>query len=104
MGTIYLTKMGTGDPAKGGVKEQFHTGEEIISHAEELLAKELGQDLAFYAGLEEVMVRREVGEDTVYGYVDKSGNQVNFTEDMKLKAAIAVHNVNGHFFEATPVR
>lgn len=104
MGTIYLTKMGTGDLAKGGVKEQFHTGEEIISHAEELLAKELGQDLAFYAGLEEVVVRREVGEDTVYGYVDKSGNQVNFTEDMKLKAAVAVHNVNGHFFEATPIR
>ena len=44
-----------------------------------------------------------VGENTVWGYVDQSGNRVDFTEDLKLKAAIAVLNVNGHFFEATPI-
>jgi hypothetical protein len=106
METTYLTKMSAGklDSPKGGkIIEQRHTRGEIISRAEELLSKELGQELATYAELEEVGIRGKVGEDTVYGYVDVSGNRVDFTEDLKLKAAIAVLNVNGHFFEATPI-
>lgn len=47
--------------------------------------------------------RGGVGEATVYGYVDKSKKRVEFTEDMKLQAAIAVMNISGHYFEATPI-
>lgn len=83
--------------------EEQHTRSEIISHAEELLAKELAQDLAAFAELEEVGVRGNVGEDTIYGYVNTSGKKIEFTEEMKFKAAIAVLNLNGHFFEATPI-
>jgi hypothetical protein len=77
-------------------------GSEIISRAEEVLAKELSQDLATYAELEEKAKRGTAGEDTVWGYVNKTGDTVDFTEEMKFKAAIAVLNLNGHLFEATP--
>lgn len=105
MELTYLTKMSVGrmgSPSGKKIVEEQHTRSEIISLAEELLAKELSQDLATYAGLEEVAKRR-VGEDTVYGFVDASGKNVDFTEDLKLRAAIAVLNVNGHFFEASPI-
>lgn len=103
---MYLTKMSAGQhgsPEGDAIIEQRHTRGEIISHAEELLAKQLGQDLATYASLEEVGMRGNVGENTVYGYVDTAGNKIDFTEEMKFKAAIAVLNLNGHFFEATPI-
>jgi hypothetical protein len=106
METTYVTKMSAGkmsSPTGSKIIEQRHTGSEIISRAEEVLAKELGQDLADYAELEEVCSRRAVGENTVWSYVDKTGNNVDFNETRKLKAAIAVLNVNGHYFEATPV-
>jgi hypothetical protein len=106
METMYVTKMSAGKlgtPSGDRIIEQHHTGSEIISRAEEVLAKELGQDLADYAELEEVCSRGAVGENTVWGYIDKSGNHVNFSEDLKLKAAIAVLSVNGHYFEATPI-
>jgi hypothetical protein len=90
-------------PEGDKIIEQQHTRREIISRAEELLAKQLGQDLATYAKLEEVGMRGRAGEDTVYGYVDTSGKKVDFSETLKLKAAIAVLNTNGHFFEATPI-
>lgn len=103
---MYLTKMSAGQPGSpegDAIIEQRHTRGEIICHAEELLAKQLGQDLATYAKLEEVGTRGNVGEETIYGYVDPAGKKVDFTEDMKFKAAIAVLNLNGHFFAATPV-
>jgi hypothetical protein len=105
METTYITRMSAGkmsSPTGSKIIEQRHTGSEIISRAEEVLAKELGQDLADYAGLDEVCTRA-VGEATVWGYVDQSGNNVEFSEDLKLKAAIAVLSVNDHFFEATPI-
>ena len=105
METTYLTKMSSGKQSSPGNKiiERHHTRREIISRAEELLAKEFGEDLATYAELEEVGMRGRIGEDTVYGYVDTSGKQIDFTETLKLKAAINVLNLNGHFFEATPI-
>lgn len=102
----YKTKMSSGrqgTPEGNKIIEQRHTHSEIISRAEALISKELGQDLAAYAQLEEVGTRGRVGEVTVYGYVNKSGNKVEFTDELKLKAAIAVLNLNGHFFEATPI-
>jgi hypothetical protein len=106
METIYKTRKSVGkmsSPTGSNIIEQVHTRSEIISHAEEALAKALGQDLADYAELDEVCTRK-AGEDTVWGYVDKSGNKVEFTEDLKLKAAVAVFNINDHFFEATPIK
>ena len=105
METTYLTKMSSGKQSSPGNKiiERHHTRREIISRAEELLAKEFGEDLATYAELEEVGMRGRIGEDTVYGYVDTSGKRIEFTETLKLKTAIAVLNLNGHFFEATPM-
>jgi hypothetical protein len=106
MDQVYLTRMSAGRPGTpegDKIIEQRHTRSEIISRAEELLHKQLGQDLADYADLEEVGMRGKAGETTLYGYVDKGGNKVDFTETRKLKAAIAVLNVNGHFFEATPI-
>lgn len=106
MEKLYVTKMNAGRPGTpegDKIIEQRHTRGEIISRAEELLKKQLGQDLSDYADLEEVGIRGKVGETTMYGYVDKSGNRVDFTETRKLQAAIAVLNVNGHFFEARPV-
>lgn len=83
--------------------EEQHTRSEIISHAVELLAKELAQDLCTFADLDEVITRSNEGEDIISGYVNKAGEIVDFTEDMQFKAAIAVLNLNGHFFEATPI-
>ena len=102
----YETRMSSGkqgSPAGDKIIKQRHTLGEIISRAEALISKELGQDLAAYVQLEEVGTRGRVGEDTIYGYVDTSGKKVEFTPELKLKAAIAVLNLNGHFFEATPV-
>jgi hypothetical protein len=103
---MYKTKMSSSSQGSAGgnrIIEQQHTHSEIISHAEELLAKELSQNLATFAELEEVGTRGKVGEDTVYGYVDTAGKKVEFTEALKFKAAIAVLNLHGHFFEATPI-
>jgi hypothetical protein len=103
---MYITKMSAGKmntEAGRKIIEQRHTRGEIISRAEELLVKELCQELADYAGLQEACTRGKAGEDTIYGFVDRVGNKVDFTNDMKLKAAVAVLSVNGHFFEATPV-
>lgn len=103
---MYITRMSAGQmgSAKGSeIREQRHTRSEIISRAEEILAKELSQNLATFAELEEKAARGTVGEETVWGYVDKAGAKVEFTEDLKFKAAIAVLNLNGHLFEATPV-
>ena len=103
---MYKTRMSTGEQgsAEGDqIIEQRHTHSEIISRAEGILSKELGQDLATYAELEEVGTRGNVGESTIYGYVDAAGKKVDFTDEMKFKAAIAVLNLHGHFFEATPV-
>lgn len=105
MEKMYLTRMSVGkmnSPAGSKIVEERHTLSEIISHAEEAAVKFLDQDLAAYAGLEEVCTRQP-GEDTVWGYVDQSGNHVEFTDTLKLKAAVAVFNVNNHFFEATPI-
>ncbi len=103
---MYKTRMSAGQmssPKGSEISEQSHTRSEIISRAEEVLAKELGGDLATYAELEGKATRSSVGEDTVWGYVNKSGDDVVFTEEIKLKAAIAVLNLNGHHFEATPI-
>ncbi|MDO8991192.1 MAG: hypothetical protein Q7U91_16325 [Sideroxyarcus sp.] len=103
---MYKTRMSAGqmsNPAGSVISEQRHTRSEIISRAEEVLAKELGGDLATYAELEEKAKRGTAGEDTIWGYVNKAGDSVDFTEEIKLKAAIAVLNLNGHLFEATPV-
>ena len=103
---MYKTRMSAGQmssPAGSEIIEERHTRSEIISRAEEVLAKELSQDLATYAELEEKAKRGTAGEDTVWGYVNKTGDMVDFTEEMKFKAAIAVLNLNGHLFEATLV-
>jgi hypothetical protein len=103
---MYNTKMSAGSmssPTGSKISEQRHTRSEIISRAEDLLAKELSQDLATYAELEEKATRGAAGEDTIWGYVNKAGDNVEFTADLKLKAAIAVLNLNGHLFEATPI-
>ena len=103
---MYKTRMSAGQMSSqtgSEISEQRHTRSEIISRAEEVLAKELGGDLATYAELEEKAKRGTAGEDTVWGYVNKTGKNVEFTEEMKLKAAIAVLNLNGHLFEATPI-
>jgi hypothetical protein len=103
---MYKTRMSAGQmssPKGSEISEQRHTRSEIISRAEEVLAKELGGDLATYVELEEKATRNTVGEDTIWGYIDKAGNNVDFTEELKLKAAIAVLNLNGHLFEATPI-
>ncbi len=102
METTYLTRMSTGKQGSPGnrIIEQQHTRHKIISRAQELPAKELGQDLAAYAELEEVGMHGRIGEDTVYGHVDTSGKKIDFTETLKFKAAL---NLNGHFFEATPM-
>lgn len=103
---MYKTRMSAGQmssQAGSEISEQRHTRSEIISRAEEVLAQQLGGDLATYAELEEKATRDTVGEDTVWGYVNKAGAPVDFTEEIKLKAAIAVLNLNDHLFEATPI-
>lgn len=103
---MYKTRMSAGQmssPTGSIISEQRHTRGEIISRAEEVLAKESSLDLASYAELEEKATLSAVGDDTIWGYVNKAGDKVDFTEELKLKAAIAVLNLNGHLFEATPV-
>ena len=104
MEIIYTTKMSSNSsnhPLNGEVIEQTHTRSEIINHAQEVLSEQMGLDLCSFVGLEEAEVREDDG-DRVY-YVDKSGNPVEFTEEMQFNAAIAVLNSNGHNFEARPM-
>ncbi|MGC2166646.1 MAG: hypothetical protein WA632_11620 [Gallionella sp.] len=80
MGHGYLTSMNAdspGTPNGDNIIEQRHTRGEIISRAEELLKKQLVQDLADYADLEKVGIRGKVGETTMYGDVDQSGSRSN---------------------------
>jgi len=103
MASMYKTKMSSGNAGNPNEwTEETHTRDEIIHYAEEVLAKQMGLDLCSFAGLEEAEIREDDG-DRVY-YVDQSGNSVEFTEEMKFKAAIAVLNSNGHIFEATPMQ
>jgi hypothetical protein len=102
MASMYKTRMSANLDALKGAIEETHTREEIIHYAQEVLAKEMGLDLCSFVGLEEAEIREDDG-DRVY-YVNESGNPVEFTEEMKFKAAVAVLNSNGHIFEATPVQ
>jgi len=89
-------------PPDGRNIEQMHTSDEIIHHATEILAQQMGLDLCSFVGLEE-MLEPDGDGDRVY-YADKSGNRVEFTEELQLEAAIAVLNTNGHYFAVTPVQ
>lgn len=106
MGSMYKTTMSANSsnypPPDGSNIEQMHTSDEIIHHATEILAQQIGLDLCSFVGLEEMLDHNDDG-DTVY-YVDKSGKRTAFTEELQLKAAIAVLNSNGHSFTATPVQ
>jgi hypothetical protein len=104
METLYLTRMNN-HKKPGEILEQKHTRSEIIGRAETAVAHmSVEGGLASFAGLEEKVTRGAIGETTVYGYVDESKKPVDFTETMKLKAAVAVLNSNGNFFEATPIK
>ena len=101
---IYKTRMSSAvceNPKECEIIEQVHTHGEIITHAKELLVKQMGLDLCSFAGLEEAEVREDDG-DKVF-YVDQSGNPVEFSEEMQFNAAIAVLNSSGHYFEAIPM-
>ena len=103
MEIIYKTKMNSGiNDEEGAFTEETHTRSEIINHAQEVLAEQMGLDLCSFVGLEEAEVREDDG-DRVY-YVDKSGNPVEFTEELQFNAAVAVLNSNGHYFEAQPMQ
>jgi len=106
MGSMYKTTMSANSsnypPPDGRNIEQMHTSDEIIRHATEILAQQMGLDLCSFVGLEEMLDRHDDG-DTVY-YIDKSGKRTAFTEELQLEAAIAVLNSNGHYFAATPVQ
>lgn len=105
MGQMYKTTMSANSsrhpPHDGRNIEQMHTSDEIIHHATEILAQQMGLDLCTFVGLEE-MLDHDDGY-AVY-YVDKSGKRTAFTEELQLEAAIAVLNSNGHYFAATPVQ
>jgi len=105
MGSMYKTTMSANSsrhpPPNGENIEQMHTSDEIIHHANEILAQQMGLDLCSFVGLEEMLEPDDNG-DKIY-YVDKSGNRVAFTEELQLEAAIAVLNTNGHYFAATPI-
>ncbi|MEO8332375.1 MAG: hypothetical protein ABI479_08065 [Gallionella sp.] len=101
METNYVTRMN--NPAMPGeILEQQHSRSEIMGRAETVVHHmSLEGGLATFSGLSEVENRGADG-DTI-SYVDKSGNPVEFTEELQLKAAISVLNSGGNFFEATPV-
>ncbi|HEY0664791.1 MAG TPA: hypothetical protein VGD24_01870 [Gallionella sp.] len=103
MGSIYKTTMihNSNHPSAGRKIEELHSAEEIIHHANEVLAQQMGLDLYTFAGLEEVEVRDFDG-DWIY-YVDQSGRRVEFSEKLQLQAAIAVLNSSGQYFEVTPI-
>lgn len=103
MGSIYKTTLihNASHPNAGEKIEALHTVEEIIRHANEVLAQQMGLDLHTFAGLDEVYVRDHDG-DRIY-YVDESGRRVLFSEKLQLQAAIAVLNSHGQFFEARPI-
>jgi hypothetical protein len=102
MGSIYKTTLihNSHHPSAGKKIEALHTDEEIIRHANEVLAQQMGLDLHTFAGLDEVYVRDHDG-DRIY-YVDDSGRRVEFSEALQLQAAIAVLNSSGQYFEAKP--
>ncbi len=103
MQTVFSTKMSpSGSQLHAGKYiEETHTGDEIIHHANEILTQQLGLELCSFVGLESRLVPGDDGDEVIF--VDQSGKQVAFTEDLQLKAAIAVLNTNGHYFEATPL-
>lgn len=104
MQTMFNTRMSansTNHPDMGNYVEETHSSDEIISHANETLAQQMGLELCSFVGLESKLIPGEDGDEVIY--VDQSGRRVEFTEDLQLKAAIAVLNTNGHFFEATPL-
>lgn len=104
METVFATKMSpnsSGRPNIGGYIEETHTSSEIIHHADEVLTQQMGLELCSFVGLESRLMPGEDGDEVVF--VDQSGRRVAFTEDLQLKAAIAVLNTNGHYFEATPL-
>ncbi len=103
MGQMYKTTMSANSskhpPPDGSNIEQMHTSDEIIHHATEILAQQMGLDLCSFVGLEEVLD----SNDEVY-YIDKSGKPTAFTDELQLEASITVLNSNGHYFAATPVQ
>jgi hypothetical protein len=101
---MYKTKMGAVNMEsheKGEVIEEMHSRSEIVERAKETQIRNIGLDFCSFAGLEEAIEPGDNG-DKVY-YVDKTGKRVEFTEEMQFKAAIAVLNAQGHYFEATPM-
>ncbi len=69
---VYLTRMNAGTPGKPDgdkIFEQRHTRGDIISRAEQLLTKQLRQEVGDYAALEEVKKRGKVGATTTYDYI-----------------------------------
>jgi len=103
MQTVFTTKMSPSSNQlnAGNYIEETHTGDEIIHHADEILSQQLGLELCTFVGLESRLIPGEDGDEVIF--VDQSGKQVAFTEDLQLKAAIAVLNTNGHYFEANPL-
>lgn len=104
MEIIFSTKMSPNSssrPNVGGYIEETHTSSEIIHHADEILTQQLGLELCSFVGLESRLMPSADGDELVY--VDQSGRRVEFSKDLQLKAAIAVLNTNGHYFEATPL-
>lgn len=103
MDTLYKTKMSANSsnyPADNDIIEDTHTSSEIIHHANEVLAQQMGLELCSFVGLEERLLATDDGDMVIY--VDQAGNRVEFTEELQLKAAIAVLNTNKHYFEAIP--
>lgn len=104
METMFNTRMSansTNRPDMGDYVEETHSTSEIIHHANEILAQQMGLELCTFVGLESKLIPGEDGDEVIF--VDQSGRRTEFTEDLQLKAAIAVLNTNGHFFEAKPL-
>lgn len=101
---MYKTKMSAvnmDNHEKGEIIEEMHSRSEIIERAKETQIRNIGLDFCSFAGLEEVTQLGNDGDKSYY--VDKTGKRVEFTEEMQFKAAIAVLNTQGHYFEATPM-
>lgn len=101
MFNIKMSANSTNHPEMGGYVEETHSTSEIIHHAEEILAQQMGLELCTFVGLESKLIPGEDGDELIY--VDQSGRRAEFTEDLQLRAAIAVLNTNGHYFEAKPL-
>jgi hypothetical protein len=101
---MYKTKMSAVNMEsheKGEIIEEKHSRSEIIERAKETQLRNMGLEFCSFAGLKEVTTPDEAG-DKAY-YVNKAGKRVEFTKEMQFKAAIAVLNAQGHYFEATPM-